>query len=138
MVTKVLHALFGLVSRARRVLGSERGALLAEIVIAIGAFTMLGTAVLSSVQTAHLSQNRFEDRSTAENLLRNQVAYVLEQAYASPGSDYLDIAAPAGFTIDTQVLAFDSTSDDSLSRVTIAVFANGTEVYSTETVRTAR
>lgn len=113
----------------------QRGSLLAEVVVVVGVFTILGTGVLSSLQTGHIAKGQFEIQATSENLVRNQLAYIQEQAYASPGADYLDIAAPTGFSIDTQVLPFSGTSSSDLSRVLITISQGTTTVRTFETVR---
>jgi hypothetical protein len=116
----------------------QRGALLAEIVMVIATFTLLGTAVLAGLQTGYRIKGRVEVVATTENIIRNQLAYVFEQPYASPGADYLDITPPSGFTVATDILTYSTTSADAIERVSISVAYAGATVRTYETVRTNR
>jgi type II secretory pathway pseudopilin PulG len=121
-----------------RLMKGQRGALLAEIVMVLATFTLLGTAVLSGLQTAYRTKGRVEVLSTTENIIRNQLAYVYEQPYASPGADYLDIVPPTGFTLATDILTYSTTSTDAIERVRISVSHAGETVRTYETVRANR
>jgi type II secretory pathway pseudopilin PulG len=113
----------------------QRGALLAEIVMVIATFTLLGTGVLAGLQTAYRTKGQVEVVATTENIIRNQLAYVCEQAYASPRADYLDITPPTGFTLTTDILTYSTTSTDGIERVRISVAYAGATVRTYETVR---
>ena len=51
-----------------------KGDLLLETVIAVTLFTLIGAAVLGGLSTAHFSGTKIEGHSTAENVVRNQMA----------------------------------------------------------------
>ena len=63
----------------QRLLRTQRGALLMEAVVALAVFGVLGTTVLGAVQTSFIGKRLFDQQSTVENLIRNQMESVFEQ-----------------------------------------------------------
>ena len=77
-----------------------RGGPLMETVIALTIFVSVGSAVLVGTSTVHKSGSMTQSQSIVENIARNQLAYVFEQAYKDPGGAYLSINdAPAGYAV---------------------------------------
>ncbi|MBM3939994.1 MAG: type II secretion system protein [SAR202 cluster bacterium] len=122
--------------RLRAAMRGQRGSLLFETVLVVAVFTMLGTAVLTGMQTSLVSKNRFEAHSVTENLIRNQMAYVLEQPYVLPGGSYAVVAAPAGYTVTVEAVQFDANPGvTDISRVEVSVYRDGVPQRTVETVR---
>ena len=67
--------------------GNESGGLLVEVVVTMVAFGLIGTTVLSSIQTSAISKRLFDVSSTSEHIVRNQLEYVLQQPYQAPPAD---------------------------------------------------
>lgn len=124
-------------SALRRLARGQRGGLLAETVLALGLFGVLGVAVLGGVQTSHIGKRQFEVQSTAENIVRNQLESVFEQNYKPPGETYDAVTAQSGYSVDADSLTYDAVSTD-VSIVRITVYYDGQPVKVFETVRTNR
>ena len=65
-----------------------------ETVVAVVIFTLVGTAVLAALSTAHTSGARTESQSIAENLARNQMEDAFCRAYQEPELDLSVHCAP--------------------------------------------
>lgn len=115
----------------------QRGGLLVETVVALALFGILGTAVLASVQTSSISKGVFDEQSMAENILRNQMEYVFEQPYESPGETYLTVAIPDGYSVTVEALEYEATSAD-IETVQVTVFKDGQQVKVLQTLRANR
>ena len=124
----------------QRLLRNQRGSLLAETVVALAVFGVLGAAVLGSVQASYFSKNKFNDQSVAENIIRNQMESVLVQTYKAPDAPdptYLTETVPAGFSVTAEALTYSATSTD-IETVRITVRHQGQIVKVFETVRANR
>ena len=112
--------------------------------LTITVFSVLGTAILGAMHAGNTSKRQFEIESTAENLIRNQMESVFEQVYQnpedssiSPGVSYVGITPPDGFSLQTQALVYDVTTDD-IEKVRVNVYHDGQLVKTPETVRAKR
>ena len=121
----------------QRLLGAQRGSLLMETIIVLAVLGLLGTALLSGVQTSYLAKRQFDDHSMAENLIRNQLEYVFEQPYKPPGDTYLLITTPDGYSVTVDALLYDETSTD-VEVVRVTVYHNAQLVKAFETLRSNR
>jgi len=121
----------------RRLIRGQKGFLLMEVVVSLAVFGILGTAVLSSVQTSYISKNKFNSDSTAENIIRNQLESVIKDPYKNPGLNYDAITAPSGYSVTAEALTYDATSTD-IETVRITVYQDGQAIKVFETVRTNR
>ena len=114
--------------------------MLAELLIVVTVFGMVGTAVLGAVQTSHIARGQFASQSTAENLIRNQLESVFEQSYKAPDDPdptYLLVTPPAGYSVTAESLTYDVASTD-ISTVRVSVYQNGQLVKVFETQRANR
>ena len=103
-----------------RLLTEQRGGLLVELIAVMAAFAVLGTAVLSGVQTSYASKRIFDIQSEAENIARNEMENAFAQPYLPPGQTYTATTSPNGFSVTAEALVFSATSSDiSLIRVTV-------------------
>ena len=119
---------------------AQRGGLLVETVVVLSVFGVLGTTVLSGLQTGSISKRNFEQDSTEENITRNQMDSVFEQPYKAPDDPdptYTSITPPAGYTVTAESITHYATSTD-ISTVRITVMRGGQTVRVHETLRTNR
>ena len=120
-------------------LRNQRGALLLETVVTLSVFGILGIAVLATVQTSYIGKRQFDEQSTAENLIRNQIEYVFEQDYKAPSSgDYVSVTGiPTGFTVTAEPVTYDG-SDPNIEIVRVTVYHEGQSVKVFEIIRADR
>ncbi len=123
----------------------QTGALLIETVVALTVFGVLGSVVLSGVQTSHISKRKFDSQSVAENLVRNQMEYALKQSYKawpSSGNIYYDpvTSTPSGYTITAEALQYSTSTDTNIQTIRVTVTHEGQPlpVKVFETIRTNR
>ncbi len=114
-----------------------------ETVVALTVFGVLGSAVLSGVQTSHISKRNFESQSEAENLVRNQLEYALNQPYKdwpASGNIYYDpvTSTPSGYTITTEALQYSTSTDTKIETVRVTVKKDGQTIKVFETIRVDR
>lgn len=121
----------------RHLTRGQGGALFMETVVALALFGILGTAVLVGVQTSSMSKHDFDNQSTAENLLRNQIESVFEQGYQAPGGTYQTVDAPSGYTVTVEALEYEPGSTD-IEAVRVTVLQDGQPVKVMETLRANR
>jgi len=117
--------------------GGQRGSLLLEAAVVLAALSLVGVAVLMGMATTYLAKRQYDAGATNENLLRNQMEYVFEQAYIPPPGQYTTVAAPSGYSVTAEALVYDLTSDN-IEVVRATVFRDGEPVKSLDTLRTAR
>ncbi len=115
----------------------QRGGLLVELVAVMGAFAVLGSAVLGGVQTSSASKRIFDVNSEAENIARNEMENAFAQPYLPPGQTYTSIIPPPGFLVTTEALVFSATSSD-ISLVRVTVERDGRTLKVLETHRAKR
>jgi len=108
-----------------------------EVVVSLAVFGILGAAVLSAVQTSYISKNHFSSDSTAENLVRNQLEYTMDDDYYAPPYSYTTVSAPSGYSVTAEALTYDATSTE-IETVRITVYQDGQAIKVFETVRTNR
>ena len=120
-----------------KVFSSQRGSLLIESVVALAVFTLVGYAVFRGVQTSYIGKRQVDSQATSENLIRNQIEYVFKQAYLTPGSSYLTVTPPTGYTVASPSVVYDSNSTD-IAKVVVTVSKGGQTIKSLEMLRTNR
>ena len=111
-----------------------------EAVVALAVFGVLGTTVLGAVQTSFIGKRLFDQQSTVENLIRNQMESVFEQVYKAPDDPdptYLAITPPTGYSVTADSLTYDVANTD-ISTVLITVYHDGQPVKTFETQRANR
>ena len=131
-----------LAARLRRRLGlmvnRQGGALLLETVVALSVFGVVGTALMSGIQTSYLSKTQFDIRSRAENIVRNEMETVFAQPYQAPPYTYPTSTTPDGYIVTSETLAYSTTSDANLETVRVTVQHGGQTVKVLEAARTNR
>ncbi len=125
----------GLTGRLR----GQTGGLLIETVVALTVFGVLGSAVLSGVQTSHVSKRNFDVQSEAENLVRNQMESALQKTYKAWPATYDAVTSTqAGFTVTAQAVQYSTSTDSNIQTVRVTVTHQGQTIKVFETVRTNR
>ena len=126
-----------LLRRPVRRLRGQSGALLMEVTVTLAVFGVLGTAVLGAVQTSNVSKVHVDVESTANNLIRNQISYILEQPYKPPGEAYTTITVPSGYSLNVETLTHDVSSTD-IEKIRITVYQQGNQIEVREELRSNR
>jgi type II secretory pathway pseudopilin PulG len=139
---KLFMRIFQSVRLTSRLRG-QTGGLLIETVVALTVFGVLGSAVLSGVQTSFLSKGKFDVQSEAENLVRNQMENALKQPYKAwptSGNIYYDpvTSTPAGYTITAEAVKYSTSTDTNIETIRVTVTHQGETVKVFETIRTNR
>ena len=133
----------GFVQRLERNAVDSRGSILLETVVAVVVFALIGAATMVGIQTATLTGERVEDKAIAENLARNQMEYVFNQAYKAPLLDYDSIAdiagntfsVPSDFTVTATAVERPGTVGTEIETVKVTISRNGQEILVLETIR---
>ena len=126
-----------LLRRPVRRLRGQSGALLMEVTVTLAVFGVLGSAVLGAVQTSNVSKVHVDVESTANNLIRNQISYILEQPYQPPGEAYATITVPSGYSLNVETLTHDVSSTD-IEKIRITVYQQGNQIEVREELRSNR
>ena len=124
--------------RLWRNLNGQRGGLLLETVVALSVFGVVGTSLMSGVQTSYTTKTQFDIRSRTENIVRNEMEAVFAQAYKPPGQTYSTATTSDGFVVTSEAIDYSTTSDSNLEIVRITVLHGGVTVKVLEAARTNR
>ena len=123
----------------RRIASGQRGGLLLETVVALSVFGVVGTSLMSGVQTSYTTKTQFDIRSRAENIVRNEMEGVFAQAYKLPGQTYSTATTSDGFIVTSEAISYSTTSDPNLlETVRVTVQHGGLTVKVLEAARTNR
>ena len=107
-----------------------------ETVVAVVIFTLVGTAVLAALSTAHTSGARTESQSIAENLARNQMEDAFCRAYQEPDSTYPSIAPRVGHTVVAEARKYAGYDPAKGQEIVVTVSRDGEAVMILVTLRT--
>lgn len=108
-----------------------------ESALLVSIFGLVGMIVLGTVSTSYRTKNLFEVHSTSENIIRNQMEYVLEQPYIPPPATYSTIPVPAGYAVLAEALVFDQTNTN-IETVRVSVLIDGRSIKAVDTLRSNR
>lgn len=112
----------------------ERGALLAEALVAVGVFTLLGTAVMTGVSATSAAAEGIQASATADTLASNQMSEILAASYQDPPCTFSTIAAPAGYTIAADGYQY-IPGDVNIEKIVVSVSRSGTTLTTLESLR---
>jgi type II secretory pathway pseudopilin PulG len=105
----------------KRLLKSQRGVGLVEVVIALGLLGIISVAFLGALATASSAIIISDEQTTAESLASSELEHIKSQNYidysANPHAVYDSISAPDGYEVDTTVAPFNPDSGDIYSQV---------------------
>ncbi len=124
--------------RLWRLVNRQGGGLLLETVVALSVFGVVGTSLMSGIQTSYTTKTQFDIRSRAENIVRNEMETVFAQAYEAPPHTYPSSTTFDGFIVNSEAVAYSTTSDANLETVRVTVQHGGVTVKVLEAARTNR
>ena len=107
---------------ARRAWG-QRGAILAESLVALAILSIIGVSFLAATSTGFFTSGTIADNAVANNLARDQ----LEEIKSSPflaGGDYPALTPPPGYSLSVDVLPIEG-ADDNVQRIRVSVLESG-------------
>ena len=133
----------GFVHRLEKTTVDSRGSILLETVVAVIIFALIGAATMVGIQTSTLTGEKVEDKSIAENMARNQMEHVFNQAYKAPPLDYASIAdipgntfsVPSDFTVTASAVERAGAAGADVEDVKVTISRNGQEILVLETIR---
>ncbi len=111
-----------------------RGIMLLEAVVAVSVFALVGVAALAGVSTAHLTGERVEGQSIAENIARNQMENSFTQAYLSPPAQYTTLSVPEDYSVSA-TSSFHVAGEFDIAKVLVTVSRYGQDILTLETLR---
>ena len=114
--------------RLWRLVNRQGGGLLLETVVALSVFGVVGTSLMSGIQTSYTTKTQFDIRSRAENIVRNEMEAVFAQAYKPPGQTYSTATTSDGFIVTSEAIDYSTSSDSNLEMVRITVQRGGLTV----------
>jgi hypothetical protein len=77
----------------------QRGAFLAETLAAVSVFTLLGTAVMTTVSATGAASESIRVSATADTLASNQIQEILSNPYVDPPFTFTTITPPTGYSL---------------------------------------
>jgi hypothetical protein len=115
-------------------LKNQRGAFLAEALASVTVFTLLGTAVMTSVSATGAASESIRVSATADTLASNQIQEILAVTYVDPPFTFATITPPAGYSLTAVAEQF-VPGDTNIAKIIVTV-SYGAEVVATlETLR---
>ena len=125
--------------RVHATLRDNTGALLLETIVAVTVFTTVGITALVGLQSTQQARLRLERQANAENVIRNQMEYLVSVDYQNPTSTtpYLSITTtPSGYSVVVETEPFpEGSTDPDVEKITVRVSEGGSEILAVETVR---
>ena len=118
----------------KAIVGDQRGALLAEALIAVSVFTLLGSAVMTSMSATGAASERIQTRATADTLASNQLTAILSAVYQDPPYTYTPLTPPSGYTVTAEALEF-VPGDTNIAKIVVIVSRAGKPAATLESLR---
>jgi Tfp pilus assembly protein PilV len=112
-------------------LRTERGATLAETLIALAVLAIALTAFLAGLSTGSLATGRADRLSTAHELARSQMEDTKARPFQAPPAVYPSVPAPAGYAVTSTAAAVPG-GDASIELVSVAVSKDGAPLFTLE------
>jgi type II secretory pathway pseudopilin PulG len=105
----------------KRLLKSQRGVGLVEVIIALGLLGIISIAFLGALATASSAIVVSDEQTTAESLASSEMEYIKSQDYidysADPHNVYDSISAPDNYSITTTVAPFNPETGEPYTQV---------------------
>lgn len=115
-------------------LREQRGAFLAEALAAVSVFTLLGTAVMTSVSATGAASQNIRVSATADTLASNQIQAILSTTYVDPPFTFTTISPPSGYSLTAVAEEF-VPGNTNIAKIVVTV-SYGADVAATlETLR---
>lgn len=118
----------------KKIIGNERGSLLAETLITVSVFTLIGTAVMTGVSATSSASVRIRDTATADTMASNRLTEILSEPYVNPPYVFQPTEPEPGYTVTAEVLHY-IPGDTYIARIVVKVYRDGAEVAKLESIR---
>jgi hypothetical protein len=112
----------------------QRGAFLAEALAAVSVFTLLGTAVMTSMSATGAASESIRVSATADTLASNQIQEILSNPYVDPPFTFTTITPPAGYSLTAEAQEF-VPGDPNISKIVVTVSYGADVARTLETLR---
>jgi hypothetical protein len=112
----------------------QRGAFLAETLAAVSVFTLLGTAVMTSVSATGAASESIRVSATADTLASNQIQEILSNPYVDPPFTFTTITPPTGYSL-TAVAEQYIPGDTNIANIIVTVMYKTDVAATLETLR---
>ena len=113
----------------------SRGLSLLEAVVAIGLFTIVGSAVLAGFSMTQRSGTKTEGASVAENLGRSEMEYVSSSTYQDPPAAYATVTPPSGYGVSVQNQVY-VPGNSNIAMIVVTVTRGSDVLLTIQTLRT--
>ncbi|MDP3879732.1 MAG: prepilin-type N-terminal cleavage/methylation domain-containing protein [Dehalococcoidales bacterium] len=128
---------------SNRFFRGQAGLTLIEVVIALGILGVLGTGMLSAIDTGSRATRTLDEQVVASNLVSEYLEAIRESPYAETYD--IDITHPSQYSVNVTTAFSDNGSawvgthtDEKLQKITITVSREGRPVLSVCTFKTER
>lgn len=121
----------------RAAVGSERGAGLVEVLVAVAIVGVTLVVFLAAVSTGSIGVATTEERVTAENLARSQLEYTKSETYLAAPASYPTVTPPAGYTVSADASSIPE-GDGSVQKITVTVARDGETLLTVEDFKVDR
>jgi prepilin-type N-terminal cleavage/methylation domain-containing protein len=112
-----------------KLIKTEKGFSLIEVLIAVGLVGLMAAAFLMAIATASKAVLLADERTTAESLAKSQIESIKEQEYDATGL-YLPISTPENYEI---VYPIDFMPlEDGLQKITVTIMHQDKVVFTLE------
>ena len=112
----------------------QRGAFLAETLAAVSVFTLLGTAVMTTVSATGAASESIRVSATADTLASNQIQEILSNPYVDPPFTFTTITPPTGYSL-TAVAEQYIPGDTNIANIIVTVMYKTDVAATLETLR---
>ncbi|MEE8173996.1 MAG: hypothetical protein V3T71_01610 [Dehalococcoidia bacterium] len=97
----------------------QRGAILAESLVALAILSIIGVSLLTATATGFLTSGTIADNATANNLARAQLEEIKNSPFLA-GGDYPALTPPPGYSVSVDVLSIEG-GDGNVQRIRVTV-----------------
>lgn len=118
----------------KKIIKSERGITLVEVLVALALLGLIASAFLMAISTATKAIYIADERTTAESLARSQLEYVKELPYEYDATEYaIDTGLTLGkYSLTVAVYWLHFPNDDGIQKITVTVQHHDYEVLTLE------
>ncbi len=120
-------------------MGSQRGSILIESLIAVAIMGTIAVGFLGAITTGLLGAGIIEEHHVAENLARTQLEDIKSQPYDISNQYPVTVSPPPGYTVLIDVIDLSPVDyPDSLQKTAVTVYRDERTVLTVETLKVNR